>query len=335
MTPQPFVSVIVPTYNRKAWLKECLDSLLTQTYPKHKYEILIVDDGSSDGTKELFSNYTSITILSQKNQGPAAARNLGLSAAQGELIAFTDDDCIPSKDWIEQGITALHQKKLDGIEGLTTTDKEKISPLSVITYTYHGGGFMTCNCFYTRKALDAVGGFSAQSNMRFREDTDLAWRIMDAGFQIGFDERPRVFHRVVKLTPWQYVKKHIRIQEPFWNAYLARYHTRRYQSSPEMIGGLLSTQTIYLYPFWGFIALAVFSFMYLPTSSLLLSLLLFAENYVIVVFLHTRMRSGIHAGHLMKYPREFLGLCQVWWIALLSDTVWKIAGMIRFRTLVL
>ena len=329
------VSVIVPTYNRKAWLKECLDALIKQTYPRTRYEIIVADDGSSDGTAELVKSYKGIIYLHQQNQGQAAARNLGLSAAHGSIIAFTDDDCIPSKDWIDHGVEALSSLRLDGVEGLTTTDKEKTSPLSVITYTYHGGGFMTCNCFYTKKALDAVGGFAAARHMRFREDTDLALRMMDAGFNLSFDERPKVFHRVVKMTAWQYLKKHIRIQEPWWNAYLARYHQKRYRSSSEMIAGIFSTQTMYHYIFWGAVALSFFAWMYLPPSSFLLSLIILIQQYLLVVFLHTRMRSGIEVSHVLRYPGEFFRLASVWWIAILSDTFWKLAANIRFWTLVL
>ena len=335
MNSSPLVSVIIPTYNRKSWLLECLKTLREQTYTRAAYEIIVVDDGSTDGTSEVLSQSKDLTMLRQPNKGPAAARNKGLSIARGEIIAFTDDDCLLSKDWIEQGVKALEQRKLDGIEGLTTTDREKTSPLSVITYTYHGGGFMTCNCFYKKKALDAVGGFSAARHMRFREDTDLAWRVMDAGFRLGFDERPRVFHRVVKLTALQYVRKHIRIQEPYWNAYLARHHSKRYRASSEMIGGLVSTQTMYHYLFWAALALGIFSWVYLPPSAFLLSLAILVENYLIVVFLHTRMRSGIELGHVMKFPGEFLGLACVWWIAILCDTFWKVWGNIRFFTLVL
>ena len=174
MASPPKVSVIIPTFNRKDWLKECLDSVTNQDTKGISYEVIVVDDGSSDGTEDIVHRYKKTTYLRQKNQGQAAARNLGLSAARGQVIAFTDDDCIPSKDWLRNGLLALSETGLDGIEGLTTTDKDKTSPLSVLTYTYHGGGFMTCNSFCKRQAIDAVEGFSAARRMRFREDTDLA-----------------------------------------------------------------------------------------------------------------------------------------------------------------
>ena len=340
MPQQPLVSVIIPTYNRSAWLKECLDVLGRQTISRSRYEIIVVDDGSIDGTHEVARLIKGVVYLHQQNQGQAAARNLGLSVARGSIVAFTDDDCIPAKDWIEQGVRALlhgvrNSRTLDGVEGITTTDKATTSPLSVITYTYHGGGFMTCNCFYKKHVLDTVGGFAASRHMRFREDTDLAWRIMDRGFTLGFDEHPRVFHRVVKLSAWQYVKKHIRIREPYWNCYLARHHPRRYRQSSEMIAGIVSTQTMYHYLFFATLALVLYAWTSLPRSSLILSIILFIEHYLLVVFLHTRMRSGIDIGHVFRRPGEFLRLAGVWWIAIISDTFWKIAGMIRFGVILL
>jgi len=103
----PKVSVVIPTYNRVEDLKKCLDSLREQSLKKGEFEIIIVDDGSTDGTAEfgrsLFEkNSEHIHYCYQKNKGPASARNLGVRHAKGEIIAFLDDDCRAKKVWLEE-----------------------------------------------------------------------------------------------------------------------------------------------------------------------------------------------------------------------------------------
>lgn len=99
------VSIIIITFNRKKILKRCINSLLTQTY-QGKKELIIIDDGSTDGTKnqiiKLQKKYKNIKYFFQENKGFASARNLGLKKAKGDIIAFTDDDCVPKEDWLER-----------------------------------------------------------------------------------------------------------------------------------------------------------------------------------------------------------------------------------------
>ncbi len=331
----PLVSVIIPTYNRKEWITECLLSLTNQSFPKNQYEIIVVDDGSTDGTEQVVRKFAGIQYIKQHNQGPGNARNHGAEQAQGTILAFTDDDCIPDKNWIEQGINALDISGLDGIEGETYTDKSKTTPLSVITYTYHGGGYMTANMFYKKKAFEAVNGFDTSQRMLFREDTDLAWRILDKGFKLGFSEQPRVYHRVINYGLIPFLKKHLRLREIWWNAKLCSLHPQRFRASNEMLLGLISTHTMYHYLFLTAAALSIITGMYFPQSTFLLSLVILIQNYILTVFLHTRMKSGIELSHVLRFKKEFALLCTVWWLAIFWDTFWKIAGNIRFRTFML
>src|SRR3989338_4858676 len=102
----PKYSIIIPTYNRAKFLPKTLDSVVSQTLSCHKYEILIIDDGSTDNTREKvaefmkqYSDYD-IKYFYQKNAGPAKARNLGIKESKGEIIFFTDDDCIVPHNWM-------------------------------------------------------------------------------------------------------------------------------------------------------------------------------------------------------------------------------------------
>src|SRR5437588_7342860 len=115
---KPRVSVVVPTCKRPELLTRCLDALLAQDFDAEDYEIIIVDDANCAGTQQLVMLRAEkarlqghvvsyIPITSSCSHGPAAARNAGWRAAQGEIIAFTDDDCIPDRQWLEAGVAAM------------------------------------------------------------------------------------------------------------------------------------------------------------------------------------------------------------------------------------
>ena len=96
---RPLVSVIVPVYNRGEAIGKCIKSLLAQEYPKKKLEIIIVDNNSNDKTKDTIKKYP-VKYLLEKEKGSYAARNKGIEHAKGEIIAFTDSDCIADKQWV-------------------------------------------------------------------------------------------------------------------------------------------------------------------------------------------------------------------------------------------
>jgi len=98
------ISVIIPVYNAEKLIADCLIALLNQNIDFSKYEIIVVDDGSSDNTAKIVEIFKDVQLIIQKNRGPAAARNEGVRHAKGDIVVFTDSDCIPNKNWIEQMI---------------------------------------------------------------------------------------------------------------------------------------------------------------------------------------------------------------------------------------
>jgi glycosyltransferase involved in cell wall biosynthesis len=208
MKDNPFVSVIIPTYNRKDLLKEAIESLFNQTYPKANYEVIAVDDGSTDGTEKMLRELTekkpcNLRYFKQKNRGPAAARNTGIKNAVGEIIGFTDDDCVASEIWIEKAVQCFKAETIAGVQGSTLPQKEFKIPFTLtgsfftIAVTEESWNYPTCNMFYRRDALVNVVGFKEDYTVPGPEDVDLAWRIKKQGKKIAFCKDAIVYHAIL------------------------------------------------------------------------------------------------------------------------------------------
>lgn len=213
------ISVIIPTYDRGGLLQKCLQSLFAQTYPQSKFEILVCDDGSTDETQKIVENlakeYKNLRFLKQKRQGPATARNLGVKNAQGEIIAFIDDDCRPAHDWLENLNQAFEKHpETQGVEGKTIPDC-----LTSDLFTYQllndtGGKYWTCNIAYKKVALVKVGGFDEEFRFSHCEDIDLAYRILKMG-KIIFTPEVIVIHPTKRVGLFSGLKKLSHLQDDF------------------------------------------------------------------------------------------------------------------------
>lgn len=195
----PSISVVVATYNRGEALVTLLQALTHQTIPHQDYELIIVNDGSTDQTEALVERFKAdrqvrITLLYQKNKGPAAARNTGIRQAAGEIIAFTDDDCIPDTNWLEVIMQNLNSNSIAGLQGSTYTTHAGITPLTHQIDNPEGNKSVpTCNAAYRKDVLQQVGGFDELFPFPHNEDADLAWRILPLG-AIPFCKEMRVYH---------------------------------------------------------------------------------------------------------------------------------------------
>ncbi|HEX6793472.1 MAG TPA: glycosyltransferase family 2 protein [Casimicrobiaceae bacterium] len=203
----PQISVVIATYERRELLLRCVDALLAQTLPGAQFEIVIVDDGSSRETRErlmadLFARRrgrrapTLRFLWMPTNRGPAAARNWGILAAQGRVIAFTDDDTVPQPDWLASGLAAIRHGA-DAVAGAVDV------PLPAVPTDYErdaaglsNAGFVTANCFVRRDLLCAVGGFDERFRCAWREDTDLCFRLRASGAIVRASHAARVVHPV-------------------------------------------------------------------------------------------------------------------------------------------
>ncbi|HKZ34827.1 MAG TPA: glycosyltransferase, partial [Patescibacteria group bacterium] len=193
------ISVVIPTHNRNASLKQTLQALLDQSYPFKHIEIIVCDDGSTDKTSHLMATLVKkyphqVRYLRQTQKGPAAARNLGILKAQGEIIAFTDDDCLPDKDWVLHIVSSFQRHpNIIGVEGKTVPDTNTTDLMTYTVINETGGNYFTCNIAYTRKVLQNLKGFDETFRYSHCEDIDLARRVLENG-QIVFIPQALVIH---------------------------------------------------------------------------------------------------------------------------------------------
>ena len=167
------VDVVIPTFRRPEALASCLKSLEKQTMAPASIEV--IDDSETD-------------------YGPGVSRNIGWKRGSGRYVAFIDDDCLAEQDWIESLQRVFSENEIGGIEGgITTTDEngEKIDFNPPNRFRWNR--FKTANLAVRRDVLEEIGGFDERYHMH-REDTDLAWRVIDAGFKMAWAPQCRVHH---------------------------------------------------------------------------------------------------------------------------------------------
>lgn len=197
------VSVVVPTYNRASLLSHCLESLEAQTFDKEAYEVIVVDDGSADETPEVCAAFVRrgtihLAYRRGSHRGPAAARNLGIADARGEIVAFVDDDCEAAKDWLEQISVPFRDPTVVGVEGKVVRHPA-CTPFTHFVENLDGGLFLTANMAYRRDTLQIVGGFDETYPHAAAEDWDLAFRIRQRGGTITFQPAATVVHAPVPV----------------------------------------------------------------------------------------------------------------------------------------
>lgn len=212
------VSIIIPTYNRQKSLLRTLDSLFIQTFPQENLEIIIVDDGSTDDTETLIQetkkSHENLVYIKQENKGAASARNLGILHSKGDIIGFTDDDCVPAPTWIESALPYFNSKNVCGVQGVTlplhkVSQKNKIFNFTDVV-TFKGNEkinyYPTCNIFYMKKHLIEVGCFD-EKLYSWTEDTDLAYRLIKRGYTINLSSNAVVYHEVRYINIFNYIFK--------------------------------------------------------------------------------------------------------------------------------
>ncbi|HTP64509.1 MAG TPA: mycofactocin biosynthesis glycosyltransferase MftF [Geobacteraceae bacterium] len=204
----PFVSIIIPVMDRAEELGRCLDSIAKLRYPKENLELIVVDDGSRDNSKEVAASYGAVVLDSGgTGTGPAAARNCGFRAARGELLAFIDSDCIASPEWLEElvglfedPVVAAVGGLVDGMHTSSFLDRYELVMSSLTLGNRERSGqkgddtfyLPSCNLLVRSSAFREASGFNPE--MHVGEDVDLTWRMRDSGHRIIYMPKGRIGH---------------------------------------------------------------------------------------------------------------------------------------------
>jgi glycosyltransferase involved in cell wall biosynthesis len=201
----PFISVIVPVFNDAERLALCLEGLERQTYPKDRYEVIVVDNGSAESVQPVVARFWQAVAAHESLPGSYAARNTGIALAKGDLLAFTDADCVPSRDWLEKGVATLLRPPQCGLVAgrVDIVVRNPDHPTAVELYEARtalrqreyvevGGFGATANLFTFREVFDRVGLFDAA----VKSGGDIEWgqRVSSQGYRLIYTDEARVAH---------------------------------------------------------------------------------------------------------------------------------------------
>lgn len=205
----PLVSVTIATYNAERWVEEVLNSLFAQTYPQDAIEIVVVDDGSSDGTREILNRlslgHRNLKTIYQKNQGTAKAHTVGLAHSQGKYIFVLSHDVYAEPDWVGSVVDIFEENPSVGIvQGGVVPVRSVTEPFAhAVEFTSFNRSFATAAITYRARDLDLVGRFYLEELCRYGDDAELAYRILKRGAKSVFLEKITARHEVVREDFWK------------------------------------------------------------------------------------------------------------------------------------
>ncbi len=198
----PFVSVVIPAYNGAQTISLCLEALLQIDYPPERYEIIVVDNNSTDDTPDIVGRYPVTLLYEREVQTSYAARNRGFRQAQGEIVAFTDADCIADGQWLRALTRPFAAPQVAGVAG-KVADYEPSTLVEKFTVHAQPLGkksvgpllsMITANVAYRRSVLNQVGGF--RSELYTGADVDLGWQVQQLpDCQVQYVTDAIVYHK--------------------------------------------------------------------------------------------------------------------------------------------
>jgi glycosyltransferase involved in cell wall biosynthesis len=206
---QPLFSIIVPHYRRPERLGAFLHALVQLDYPRDRFEVVVVDDGSETPPETVvayFHDRLDVVLLRQSHAGPATARNTGAARAKGKFLAFTDDDCAPAPDWLQAlaaRFTATPDRAIGGrtLNGLPDNLHSTASQMLIdYLYSYHDANpnqrcfFASSNLALSADRFHAVGGFDTTFPRAAGEDRELCDRWLYQGYRMTYAPEVRVYH---------------------------------------------------------------------------------------------------------------------------------------------
>lgn len=223
-------SVIIPAYNAETTLARCLVALAVQTLPPQDFEVIVVDDGSTDATAQLVASFDRARCISFPRAGAAAARNRGAHAAQGPILLFTDADCAPLPDWMDKMLAVFADPQVVGAKGrYLTQQRQPIARFVQIEYEEKYARLRraqtidfvdTYSAAYRRSVFLENHGFDESFPTASAEDREFSFRLARQGYKMVFVSDAIVFHEHT-ATLGSYLRR------KFWNGYWnVRVHAR-------------------------------------------------------------------------------------------------------------
>ena len=317
------ITVIIPTFKRPRLLIKCLSALAAQTINKHEFMVIVVSDGPDWQTKQAIDIWQSESQLSLRylqihKGGPAAARNHGWKQAETPLIAFTDDDCIPSPNWLAAFLHVYSGQKYIAYTGQTKVPlPERKTDFALNIAQLEKAEFITANCACTRAALQLVGGFDDRFEMAWREDSDLHFKLITQQIEIIPLADALVIHPV-RDVPWGISMKEQK--KGLYDALLFKKHPNLYRSK---INSSISQYYLMLLLLCLFLWSLTSGFSYLAVVSSIMLTLLFGQ--FIVKRLQNRHKSFSQVTDMLitSLIIPFLSI------------YWRVYGALKYRTLFL
>ena len=289
----PKVSVVVASYNGGRTLPACLNSLTHLNYPN--YEIILVDDGSTDDTAKIASHYPTVRTIHQPNLGLSAARNTGIAATKGDLVAFTDSDCRADEDWLYYLVGDVLKTDAAAIGGHNFPPPEDNwvagavavspgGPAHVMLDDRNAEHIPGCNMMFWKWALAEIEGFDPQYRAA-GDDVDVCWRLLQRGYKIAFSHAGFVWHYRRNTIP-AYLKQQrgygvaealLRYKHPEYFNSLGGMRWRGRIYNPTRTAGAFGRFVIY----HGIFGSGLFQTLYTPEPAGLLSILTSLEWHVL------------------------------------------------------
>lgn len=231
---RPLYSVIIPAYQAEGTVGSCVRALNAQTVPRDHYEIIVVDDGSTDRTASVARQAGADRVLTIPHGGPSAARNAGVEAAQGEIVLFTDADCEPWPDWIERMTAPFADPEVMGAKGVyRTRQRALIARLVQLEYDFRYARMArlpsidfvdTYAAAYRRDLFRRYGGFATDIPIPSVEDIDFSFRLAQAGHRLVFVPDARVWHTHPSTLKAYLLRK---ARYGFWRGLLYLWHPKK------------------------------------------------------------------------------------------------------------
>jgi cellulose synthase/poly-beta-1,6-N-acetylglucosamine synthase-like glycosyltransferase len=327
----PRVSVVICAYNAERTMDACLASLRNLNYPD--YEVIVVNDGSTDRTPAITGEHKRaydadlagprMVVIDQPNRGLSVARNVGMEAATGEIIAYTDSDCVPDPDWLyflvykflRNGFVAVGGPNFPPAEPSLVPAAVAVSPggpTHVLLNDEIAEHIPGCNMAFTKKVMQELGGFEPIFAAA-GDDVDFCWRLQNKGYSVGFSPAATVWHYRRNT-----VKAYLKQQMGYGKAEALLYFKHPYRFN--MLGqsrwlgriyGELTTAVLSRKPviYFGTFGRGLFQSLYEPPSSLLAYLPFTLEWNMIAVVL---LLAGIVSPTMLPLAMIPLGVSIAW-----------------------